>query len=147
MVAKATKMGRGVEESKSFVMLRRWFGLLSTGEVAMSERDEHGAGEEGAEVEQVDELARRLRAEERSRRMRTLVISLAVINSFKGFATVWVMTQGGPFYSSELLATYIYKLAFRFQDDGKAAALSMVLGLLAISSTLLYNKWRERVSR
>ena len=81
------------------------------------------------------------------REIMVLVISLAVINSFKGFATVWVMTQGGPFYSSELLATYIYKLAFRFQDDGKAAALSMVLGLLAITSTLLYNKWRERVSR
>ena len=81
------------------------------------------------------------------REIMVLVVSLAVINSFKGFATVWVMTQGGPFYSSELLATYIYKLAFRFQNDGKAAALSMVLGLLAITSTLIYNRWRERVTR
>lgn len=75
----------------------------------------------------------------------TLVVSLAIINSFKGFATVWVMTQGGPFFSSELLATCIYKLAFRFQDHGKAAGLSMILGLLAITTTYLYSRWRERV--
>lgn len=81
------------------------------------------------------------------REVMILVVSLAIINSFKGFASVWVMTQGGPFFSSELLATYIYKLAFRFQDSSKAAALSMVLGLLAITTTFFYNKWRERALR
>ncbi len=54
----------------------------------MSERDEHKAGDEG---EQVDELARRLRAEERSRRTRTLVISLAVLMSAVG--AFWWMAE------------------------------------------------------
>ncbi len=81
------------------------------------------------------------------REVSTLVLSLAMINGFKGFATVWVMTQGGPFYASELLNTYIFKLAFQFQQQGKSAALCMVLGLLAITLTIAFNRWRERGKR
>lgn len=77
------------------------------------------------------------------REVHTLVLSLAMINSLKGFASVWVMTQGGPFYSSELIATYIYKLAFNFQAHGRSAALCMVLALLAIAITIAFNRWRE----
>ena len=77
------------------------------------------------------------------REVHALVLSLAMINSLKGFASVWVMTQGGPFYSSELIATYIYKLAFNFQNHGRSAALSMVLAFLAIAITVAFNRWQE----
>ena len=76
----------------------------------------------------------------------TFVVSLALINGLKGFATVFVMTGGGPFYQSELITTYIYRLAFSAQDHGLAAVLCILLSLLAISITIVFNRWRARQS-
>ncbi len=79
------------------------------------------------------------------REVMTFVVSLALINGLKGFATIWVMTQGGPFYRSEILTTYIVKLAFQFQEHGRAAALCVVLSLIAMSITIAFNRWREKL--
>lgn len=73
----------------------------------------------------------------------TFVVSLCLINGLKGFATVFVMTDGGPFYQSELITTYIYRLAFSVQDHGLAAVLCVVLSALAIGITVAFNRWRR----
>ncbi|MBI4920998.1 MAG: sugar ABC transporter permease [Devosia nanyangense] len=77
----------------------------------------------------------------------TFVVSLAMINGLKGFATVFVMTNGGPFYQSELITTYIYRLAFSMQDHGLAAVLCVLLSTLAIGITVVFNHWRGRLAR
>jgi raffinose/stachyose/melibiose transport system permease protein len=77
----------------------------------------------------------------------TFVISLCLINGLKGFATVFVMTGGGPFYQSELITTYIYRLAFSVQDHGLAAVLCILLSALAIAITVVFNQWRQRLAR
>jgi raffinose/stachyose/melibiose transport system permease protein len=77
----------------------------------------------------------------------TFVVSLAMINGLKGFATVFVMTDGGPFYQSELITTYIYRLAFSMQDHGLAAVLCVLLSALAIGITVLFNRWRARFAK
>jgi raffinose/stachyose/melibiose transport system permease protein len=77
----------------------------------------------------------------------TFVVSLALINGLKGFATVFVMTDGGPYYQSELITTYIYRLAFSMQDHGLAAVLCVLLSVLAIGITVVFNRWRARVSQ
>jgi raffinose/stachyose/melibiose transport system permease protein len=76
----------------------------------------------------------------------TFVISLAMINGLKGFATVFVMTNGGPFYASEIITTYIYRLAFQSQDHGLAAVLCVLMSILAITITVGFNRWRARQS-
>lgn len=76
----------------------------------------------------------------------TFVISLAMINGLKGFATVFVMTNGGPFYASEIITTYIYRLAFQSQDHGLAAVLCILMSILAIVITVVFNRWRARQS-
>lgn len=81
------------------------------------------------------------------REVTTFVVSLALINGLKGFATVFVMTNGGPFYQSELITTYIYRLAFQAQDHGLAAVLCILLSLLAIAVTIVFNRWRARLAR
>jgi raffinose/stachyose/melibiose transport system permease protein len=81
------------------------------------------------------------------REVMTFVVSLALINGLKGFATVYVMTDGGPFYRSELITTYIYRLAFRSQDHGLAAVLCILLSALAIAITIVFNRWRARLAR
>lgn len=80
------------------------------------------------------------------REVMTFVLSLAMINGLKGFATVFVMTNGGPFYASEIITTYIYRLAFQAQDHGLAAVLCILMSILAIVITVAFNRWRARQS-
>lgn len=81
------------------------------------------------------------------REVTTFVVSLALINGLKGFATVFVMTNGGPFYRSELITTYIYRLAFQAQQHGRAAVLCILLSLFAITITIVFNRWRRRIDQ
>lgn len=65
----------------------------------------------------------------------------AAIEAMRFFDLIWVTTQGGPGYATEVLTTHIYKTFFLVGDFGYAAALSVVLlvivlGLSAISFRL-----------
>lgn len=67
------------------------------------------------------------------RQVLVITLMLRVIDLFRVFDTVFVMTQGGPGGSTEILSTRIYKLAFWETQTGPAAALSYVaLGLTLI---------------
>jgi raffinose/stachyose/melibiose transport system permease protein len=71
-------------------------------------------------------------------RSTTLFLGLyAAIEAMRFFDLVWVTTQGGPGYATEVLTTHIYKTFFLVGDFGYAAALSVVLLaiVLAISGT------------
>lgn len=58
------------------------------------------------------------------------VVVTAVINSFQVFDSVYVMTQGGPLFSTEVLVQYMYEQAFQDFNVGYAAALAFVLFLV-----------------
>ncbi len=74
----------------------------------------------------------------------TLVISLVIMHSLKGFAMVWVATQGGPFYKSEVVATYIYRAAFNMFEIGYGAAASVILSIIVIVITVAFIYLREK---
>ncbi|HUC91905.1 MAG TPA: sugar ABC transporter permease [Paenibacillus sp.] len=61
-----------------------------------------------------------------------LVYMLLVIWSFAAFDYVFVMTQGGPGNASELIATYMYKLALYSQEPGYASAIALTMGLFSL---------------
>lgn len=74
-------------------------------------------------------------------RATTLFLGLyASIEAMRFFDLVWVTTQGGPGYSTEVLTTHIYKTFFLVGDFGYAATLSVVLLaiVLAISSAAFW---------
>ncbi|WP_165967178.1 carbohydrate ABC transporter permease [Jeotgalibacillus sp. S-D1] len=73
-----------------------------------------------------------------------LVISMVIIHALKGFALIWLMTQGGPFYMSEVVSTYVYKAAFSMNQVSYASAGSVVLGIIVITFTIAFNYYRER---
>jgi ABC-type sugar transport system permease subunit len=58
---------------------------------------------------------------------------LFTIWALKRFATVWILTQGGPAGATDVLAVEIYREAFRNFRMGAASALAMVgIGISAI---------------
>lgn len=60
-----------------------------------------------------------------------LIVFLSMIWSFTAFDYVYVMTRGGPGYSTELIATYMYKEAFQSDMPGYASAIALTMLLFA----------------
>lgn len=64
----------------------------------------------------------------------TLFLGLyAAIEAMRFFDLVWVTTQGGPGYATEVLTTHIYKTFFLVGDFGYAATLSVVLLIIVLT--------------
>lgn len=66
------------------------------------------------------------------------VLVLGVIYTFKVFDLVYVMTDGGPVNSTEVISTYSYKLSFRFYRFGQGAAAANVLFVILLFIALMY---------
>ncbi|MGO1629213.1 MAG: carbohydrate ABC transporter permease, partial [Microbacterium sp.] len=64
------------------------------------------------------------------------LILLGIIGSLKTFELVYVLTEGGPNHATEMLPTFAFLEAFRLQSVGYAAAISVVLLIVAVASSL-----------
>jgi len=67
-----------------------------------------------------------------------IVLVLNFIYVFNSFPLIWVMTQGDPANSTDILVTWLYKLAFRYGELGVASALSIVMFLILLALTITY---------
>lgn len=72
------------------------------------------------------------------------VLITSVIGSFQVFATVYVMTQGGPLHATDVAVFHIYEEAWELQRVGSAAAMSWVLFAVIFIVTLLHVRALER---
>ena len=66
--------------------------------------------------------------------MPAILISLMFryIFAFRTFDIVWILIQGGPFRSTELLSIYLYRQAFSYFNFGIASAVSWIMVLVTI---------------
>ncbi|WP_102345132.1 carbohydrate ABC transporter permease [Bacillus sp. Marseille-P3661] len=60
------------------------------------------------------------------------VLVVSIINSFQVFATVHIMTSGGPNNATNVLIYQVWQEAFQFFDIGRASALSMILFIIVL---------------
>jgi len=67
-----------------------------------------------------------------------IALVLNIIYVFNSFPIIWVLTQGGPANSTDILVTYLYKLAFRFGRLGEASAVSLVMFGALLAFTVVY---------
>lgn len=74
-----------------------------------------------------------------------VVLLMAMVNSFKVFDGIWVMTKGGPYRTSETLALTMYEESFIYNKFGNGAAVAVVLTIviLAVSYFNLKNTFQE----
>lgn len=61
-----------------------------------------------------------------------------LINVFNQFPIIWIMTGGGPGYETDTTTTLMYKLAFRSQEVGQSAALSVLNFFVIMIFVLIY---------
>jgi raffinose/stachyose/melibiose transport system permease protein len=80
------------------------------------------------------------------RRVHTAVLAFGIIASLRPFAVVWAMTQGGPYYATDVIPTVIYREGFVADNLGYAAAVSLVLAASTLVITIVFFSLRERGS-
>jgi multiple sugar transport system permease protein len=74
------------------------------------------------------------------------ILVTSIINSFQVFTYVYVMTQGGPLHSTEVLVYHIYKNAWEYYRMGYASAVSWVLFVMIMAVTLIqFAYFRKRI--
>lgn len=69
-----------------------------------------------------------------------VLLLLGIIWSFNDFNMVFVMTRGGPIYSSMVLPVLVREFSFMQFDLGKGSALSILIFSLLISLSFIYLK-------
>jgi len=73
------------------------------------------------------------------------LLIMNVIYSFQVFDIIYVLTGGGPGYSTSVLVTYAYQNGFVTRDQGYAAAIGIVLLLITLTFTAV--QWRASRTR
>ncbi|MGZ2385679.1 carbohydrate ABC transporter permease [Rhizobium brockwellii] len=76
-----------------------------------------------------------------------IIISIALLDfiwTMQVFPLVWMTTGGGPIYSTEVLSTFTYKLAFSQYEFSLASASAMIILVISMSVTYFYIKHQQR---
>ena len=73
------------------------------------------------------------------------VVIITAISSFQVFDLIYLMTQGGPLDSTNVLVYAIYKNAFEYFNVGKASAIAYVLFLIILVLTLIQWSFRKKM--
>jgi len=73
-----------------------------------------------------------------------VVLLITALHSLRVFDTVQVMTRGGPYFATDVVGTYIYRLAFYTTEGGDsyarlgyASAATFFMGLLVMGVSIL----------
>jgi raffinose/stachyose/melibiose transport system permease protein len=69
-----------------------------------------------------------------------VTIMLAIVGSLKYFDLIYVMTGGGPNGASEVMASYMYKEAFKLNNFGYASAIGFGLLVICLGMTWLTSR-------
>ena len=70
------------------------------------------------------------------------VLLITTISSFQVFDLIYLMTQGGPENSTNILVYWLYKNAFEFFNAGKASAIAYILFIFIFGLTII--QWNLR---
>ena len=73
------------------------------------------------------------------------VVIITAISSFQVFDLIYLMTQGGPLDSTNVLVYAIYKNAFEYFNVGKASAIAYVLFTIILVLTLVQWNLRKKL--
>lgn len=74
-----------------------------------------------------------------------VAVIIRMLDAFKVFEYLYVITRGGPGNSTESIMYYIYRVGFRFFRMGEAAAMSYVLAFIVLLLVFLEFQVLRRV--
>ena len=76
-----------------------------------------------------------------------IALLLRIIDAFKDFDKIWILTSGGPGASTELASIYAYRMNFKLWNMGYGASVSLLIFLVIFSICAIffnvYVKWES----
>jgi multiple sugar transport system permease protein len=79
-----------------------------------------------------------------------VVVMMRVMDAFRIFDTVYILTGGGPDNATETVSTFAYRIAFQYFNTGYASALSyltfLLTAALTLGSTLLFRERHQKTA-
>ncbi len=66
---------------------------------------------------------------------------MGTIGSFQVFTSIFMMTRGGPNFSTSTIVFSIYQTAFEFLKLGRASAMALILAAIIITISAIQFKW------
>lgn len=76
--------------------------------------------------------------------MLIVVLIFRTIDALKVFDIIWVITAGGPGFSSETLYVYAYNQAFKYLDIGYGSAVIVLFTAIVAGATIVWIRIRDR---
>ena len=73
-----------------------------------------------------------------------VAVLLCVTGGFQGFDLFFVLTNGGPYGTTEIPTTYLVKVVFRDGDVGYGSALAVILTVVVLAVGLVYARLQRR---
>lgn len=73
-----------------------------------------------------------------------IVLILNMIYVFNSFPIIWIITRGEPANQTDTFITYLYKLAFLFGSQGRAAAAAVISFGILLLFTLVYLRVQQK---
>lgn len=67
-----------------------------------------------------------------------IAVVLNMINVFNSFPIIWILTEGGPANSTDILITYLYKIAFKYGKLGEASVVSLLMVIFLLICSIIY---------
>ena len=68
----------------------------------------------------------------------------SIVQSWTKFEVIWVLTAGGPGYTTSILPTYIYSKSFVSYDMGAGSAVSVISMVMMLIFVVIYLKVYNR---
>ena len=65
------------------------------------------------------------------------LVVILTISAFRAFIFIMLLSGGGPYYSSSVIASYLADVAFTFSQFGKAATIGIILLVITSALTLI----------
>lgn len=72
------------------------------------------------------------------------VMLTAVIDAFQMYTEIFIMTKGGPGYSTYTVSYYLWSNAFEYSKMGYACAMAAVMFVIIMAVTLIQNKIMDK---
>lgn len=72
------------------------------------------------------------------------VMIITIISSFQVFDLIYLMTQGGPLNSTNVIVYWLYRNAFEYFRAGQASAIAYVLFFIILGLTVVQWKLRKK---
>jgi multiple sugar transport system permease protein len=75
--------------------------------------------------------------------MRTVIMIVTLLSTiwaFRAFTVIWILTRGNPLYRTDIVVTYLFKLAFENLDFGAGFALAVSIFVVLTIFSVIYTR-------